>query len=50
MQKVYNDTMIKIPVFFVLFPGYDPTPDVEKVGKSYGKNINDGSFFNISMG
>jgi len=38
------------PVFFVLFPGVDPTPDVEKIGEMYGKRIVDGTFINISMG
>ena len=27
------------PVFFVLFPGVDPTPDVERVGRKYGVTI-----------
>jgi len=38
------------PTFFVLFPGVDPTPDVEKIGTLNGKNIADGTFINISMG
>lgn len=38
------------PVFFVLFPGVDPTPEVEKVGKKYGVSIAGGNFINISMG
>lgn len=36
--------------FFVLFPGVDPTPDVEKVGVTYGKKMSDGTLVNISMG
>lgn len=28
-----------VPVFFVLFPGVDPTPEVEKIGKTKGVNI-----------
>ena len=39
-----------VPVFFVLFPGVDPTPEVEKIGKTKGVNIQDGTFINISMG
>lgn len=50
MQKVYSNMLIQIPVFFVLFPGVDPTPYVEEVGKTKGKFISDGTFFNISMG
>jgi dynein heavy chain len=38
------------PVFFVLFPGVDPTPDVERVGKANGVSIADGSLINMSMG
>jgi len=41
---------MRIPVFFVLFPGVDPTPAVEEVGKSFGKEIMKGTFTNISMG
>lgn len=38
------------PVFFVLFPGGDPTPDVERVGAANGVSIQGGTFLNISMG
>jgi dynein heavy chain len=38
------------PVFFVLFPGVDPTPEVELIGKMSGKSITEGTFINISMG
>jgi dynein heavy chain, axonemal len=38
------------PIFFVLFPGVDPTPDVERVGAKYGASIAAGTFLNISMG
>ena len=38
------------PVFFVLFPGVDPTPEVERVGLKNGVSIADGTFINISMG
>jgi dynein heavy chain len=38
------------PVFFVLFPGVDPTPDVERVGKANNVSIADGTLINISMG
>jgi len=50
MQVVYNEMSVKTPAFFVLFPGVDPTPDVERVGKKYGKSIQDQTFTNISMG
>jgi dynein heavy chain len=38
------------PTFFVLFPGVDPTPEVELIGRQAGKVLSDGSFINISMG
>jgi dynein heavy chain len=38
------------PIFFVLFPGVDPTPEVEVIGKMNGKTLSDGTFINISMG
>lgn len=50
MQIVYDEMTVKTPAFFVLFPGVDPTPDVERVGEKYGKTANDQTFTNISMG
>jgi len=47
---VYNEMGVKTPAFFVLYPGVDPTPDVERVGQKYGKQLSDGTFKNISMG
>jgi len=38
------------PIFFVLFPGVDPTPEVERVGRKNGVTIAGGNFINISMG
>lgn len=37
-------------MFFVLFPGVDPTPDVERQGAKYDISISNGKFTNISMG
>jgi dynein heavy chain len=34
----------------VLFPGVDPTPDVEKVAATFDISSNNGRFINISMG
>lgn len=34
----------------MLFPGVDPTPDVEKIGRANNKTIEAGTFTNISMG
>jgi len=48
--ELYKETMPTVPTFFVLFPGVDPTPDVEKIGFANNKSIEDGTFTNISMG
>jgi dynein heavy chain, axonemal len=44
------ETNNKIPVFFVLFPGVDPTPEVERVAAKYNISIGNKKFTNISMG
>ena len=31
----FVETSKNTPIFFVLFPGVDPTPDVEKVGLKF---------------
>lgn len=41
MQIVYDEMTTRTPAFFVLFPGVDPTPDVERVGLLYGKSSNE---------
>lgn len=46
----YAEMNPQTPIFFVLFPGVDPTPDVERVGKKNGVTIQQGTFINISMG
>lgn len=38
------------PTFFVLFPGVDPTPEVEQIGAQNGKTLANEKFINISMG
>lgn len=47
---VYDEMSVKTPAFFVLYPGVDPTPDVERVGQKYNKSIVEKTFTNISMG
>jgi len=46
----YNEMSPKVPMFFVLFPGVDPTPEVEKVGAANNITSSNGKFVNISMG
>lgn len=50
MASTYVEMNTRTPIFFVLFPGVDPTGDVERIGLANGKKISDGSFVNISMG
>jgi dynein heavy chain, axonemal len=48
INEIYEESGPTTPIFFVLFPGVDPTKDVENLGKKMdivGKN-----FVNISMG
>ena len=48
MDKAYSESSSGSPIFFVLFPGVDPTPVVESMAKRLG--ITEGKFVNISMG
>ena len=48
--KTYSEMGPKVPMFFVLFPGVDPTPEVERVGVKNGISRANGKFINISMG
>lgn len=47
---MYLETSVKTPAFFVLYPGVNPTDDVELIGQKYNKKLVDGTFTNISMG
>ncbi|KAF1335374.1 Dynein heavy chain, partial [Globisporangium splendens] len=50
MEATYEETNSSIPIFFVLFPGVDPTPWVEKLGRAKGVSLENGNFINISIG
>eukprot|EP00744_Colponema_vietnamica_P001609 GILI01002651.1.p1 GENE.GILI01002651.1~~GILI01002651.1.p1 ORF type:complete len:1110 (-),score=404.88 GILI01002651.1:160-3150(-) len=50
MAETYKETDPATPIFFVLFPGVDPTPDVERIGETLGFTAGNGKFVNISMG
>jgi dynein heavy chain len=50
IYTTYAEMTPATPIFFVLFPGVDPTPDVERIGKKNGVSIADGTLINISMG
>jgi len=50
MTATYQESSASTPIFFVLFPGVDPTPWVEDLGKSFDISYEKGNFANISMG
>ena len=50
MKSTYLETCRKTPVFFVLFPGVDPTPWVQSLGNELGMTLANGRFVSISMG
>lgn len=50
MEEAYNESSPFTPIFFVLFPGVDPTPLVERLGERHDITIDNGKFINISMG
>ena len=39
MEATWKETSRATPIFFVLFPGVDPTLWVEALGKKYGKTM-----------
>ena len=50
MYDTFKETSKMIPIFFVLFPGVDPTPEVEKVAELLDITGSNGKFRNIPMG
>ena len=50
MQETFEETNNRTPIFFVLFPGVDPTSWVEHLGKQMGNSLENKHFVNISMG
>lgn len=50
MAATFAESSKANPIFFVLFPGVDPTPWVESLGKKLGFTVDNGKFINISMG
>ncbi|GMH98843.1 hypothetical protein TrLO_g14194 [Triparma laevis f. longispina] len=50
MTATYQEASASTPIFFVLFPGVDPTPLVEKLGASFDISAEKGTFVNISLG
>eukprot|EP00927_Polykrikos_kofoidii_P045594 TRINITY_DN39630_c0_g1_i1.p1 TRINITY_DN39630_c0_g1~~TRINITY_DN39630_c0_g1_i1.p1 ORF type:complete len:2263 (+),score=448.81 TRINITY_DN39630_c0_g1_i1:88-6789(+) len=50
MEIAYQESTCITPFFFVLFPGVDPTPMIESLGRKLGMTEAKGTFINISMG
>ena len=50
MRETFKYTSSRAPVLFVLYPGVDPTPWVEELGREMGITAENGLFANISMG
>ncbi|CBZ52837.1 GA26239, related [Neospora caninum Liverpool] len=50
MREAYFESDKNTPIFFVLFPGVDPTPAVEDMARTVGCTAANGKFVNISMG
>lgn len=50
MMETYEESGPNTPIFFVLFPGVDPTPQVENIAANFDISIANGKFVNISMG
>jgi len=50
MNELYGESGPATPIFFVLFPGVDPTPEVEVIANNVGKSLANGKLTIISMG
>ena len=50
MKTAFAESSPSIPIFFVLFPGVDPTRDVEALGNTMDISTDNQKFINISMG
>ncbi|CAL1157217.1 unnamed protein product [Cladocopium goreaui] len=50
MMQTYEESTCLTPIFFVLFPGTDPTPTIEATAHRLGLGFGNGMFNNISMG
>lgn len=43
-------TCSSTPIFFILFPGYSPSKDIEEYARKLGKTVESGDLTLISMG
>ena len=49
-RKMFEESGPSTPIFFVLFPGYSPSKDIEKLANEMGKSSENGKLTIISMG
>jgi dynein heavy chain len=50
LESIYMESSASTPMFFILFPGVDPTPWIEALGKKFDVTVAKGNLINISMG
>ncbi|RHY38496.1 hypothetical protein DYB30_002970, partial [Aphanomyces astaci] len=50
LESIYQEASASTPLFFILFPGVDPTADIEQLGKRFQMTADRGNFALISMG
>ena len=50
MQQIFNDTLNKIPLTFVLSVGADPLQNLIRLGKDQGKKPEDVSIISLGQG
>lgn len=46
----FEETRNTTPILFILSPGVDPLVDVERIGKKLGYTLDNGNFYNVSLG
>ncbi|ETW07727.1 hypothetical protein H310_02174 [Aphanomyces invadans] len=50
LESIYQEASASTPIFFILFPGVDPTADIEQLGRRFQMTADRGNFVLISMG
>lgn len=45
-----SESSSSTPIFFILFPGYSPSKEIEAYARSVGKTVENGKLTLISMG
>lgn len=49
-SAVVEESSNSTPIFFILFPGYSPSKEVEQYANKMGKSVENGKLTLISMG